>query len=174
MASVIKGIIGTRPLSLIPCGQGRLTSKQTSHLDLELTGRRKNPAAFFFFKQKTNKYERKLPMMTTFEYPLEEWQSLARCAGRSVKAKDIFFSEEIQEIATAKSICADCPVISPCLEGAIGRNEPCGVWGGQLFMNGKVLMVKRRRGRPSKIPRPEEQMPEIPVPLHLQELLKTA
>ena len=37
-------------------------------------------------------------------------------------------------------------------------------WGGQLFINGKILSVKRRRGRPSKVPRPEEQMPTVPVP----------
>lgn len=174
MALTIKSIIGTRPLSLIPCGQGRLTSKYISHLDFRTHRPSETSGGFLLFKQKTTKYERKLSMMTTFEYPQEEWKSLARCASRSIKAKDIFFSEEIHEIAEAKSICADCPAISPCLEGAIGRNEPCGVWGGQLFMNGKVLMVKRRRGRPSKIPRPEEQMPEIPVPQHLQELLKTA
>jgi len=113
-------------------------------------------------------------MKTTFEYPLEEWQALASCANTPISVKNMFFSEEIHEIAEAKAVCANCPVISPCLEGAIERKEPCGVWGGQLFMNGKVLMVKRRRGRPSKVPRPEEQMPQIPVPEHLQELLKTA
>jgi hypothetical protein len=41
-------------------------------------------------------------------------------------------------------------------------------------MNGKVLMIKRRRGRPSKIPRPEEQMPQVPIPEDLQDLLKIA
>ena len=41
----------------------------------------------------------------------------------------------------------------PCLEGAIARAEPWGVWGGQLLLNGKVLAVKRRRGRPRKHPR---------------------
>ncbi|MDG2301011.1 MAG: WhiB family transcriptional regulator [Acidimicrobiales bacterium] len=112
--------------------------------------------------------------MTTFEYPVEEWKALASCASVPGTVGNIFFSEEIHEISKAKSICARCPVISPCLEGAIEREEPCGVWGGQLFMNGKVLMIKRRRGRPSKILRPEEQMPQIPVPEHLQELLKTA
>ncbi len=111
--------------------------------------------------------------MITTNYTAEEWQAYAECAAPSVN-NDVFFSEEIHEIAAAKNICSNCAVISPCLQGAIERNESCGVWGGQLFMNGKVLMVKRRRGRPSKVPRPEEQMPEIPVPEHLQELLKTA
>ena len=33
---------------------------------------------------------------------------------------------------------------------AIERREPWGVWGGQLFFNGKVLAFKRKRGRPPK------------------------
>ena len=57
--------------------------------------------------------------LTTFEYPLEEWQALASCSGIPVTAKNMFFSEEIHEISQAKSVCATCPVISPCLKGAI-------------------------------------------------------
>ena len=86
----------------------------------------------------------------------------------------VFFSEELQDIAAAKAICATCPVMLECLEGAIARHEPWGVWGGQMFMNGKILATKRRRGRPPKNPRPEDQLPEIPVPLHLQVHLRSA
>ena len=111
--------------------------------------------------------------MITTSYSSEKWQASAQCAVSSVN-KDIFFSEEIHEIAAVKQVCASCEVISPCLQGALERNEPCGVWGGQLFINGKILSVKRRRGRPSKVPRPEEQMPTVPVPEHLRALLKTA
>lgn len=94
------------------------------------------------------------------------WEDRAAC--RSVaNAGDLFFSEDIGEIAAAKRVCADCPVLAPCLEGALERREPWGVWGGQLFMNGKMLAVKRRRGRPPKVARPEDQMPNIPVPAHL-------
>ena len=112
-------------------------------------------------------------MIAPFEIRDESWQVHARCASEVV-GNDVFFSEELQDIAAAKSICAECPVIAPCLEGAIERREPWGVWGGQLFMNGKVLMVKRRRGRPPKVPRPEDQMPVVPVPEHLEGLLRTA
>lgn len=83
----------------------------------------------------------------------------------------MFFSEELPDIVAAKRICAECPVIAPCLEGAISRSEPCGVWGGQLFLNGKVLTQKRRRGRPPKVARPEDQLPEVPVPEHLRRLI---
>ncbi|MGH1487876.1 MAG: WhiB family transcriptional regulator [Acidimicrobiales bacterium] len=99
-----------------------------------------------------------------------DWELLAAC--RSTKGSaDLFFSEELGEIAAAKRICADCPVIAPCLEGALSRGEPCGVWGGQLFSNGRVLAQKRRRGRPPKVARPEDQLPVVPVPAHLQKLI---
>ncbi len=100
----------------------------------------------------------------------QDWWALAAC--RAVPdAKDLFFSEELTDMAAAKRICADCPVISPCLEEAVNRSEPCGVWGGQLFDNGRIVMIKRRRGRPPKHPRPEDQLPMIPVPEHLQQLI---
>ncbi|MFV0257611.1 MAG: WhiB family transcriptional regulator [Acidimicrobiales bacterium] len=102
--------------------------------------------------------------------PAELWRAQAAC--RHVPdAADLFFSEEIHEIAAAKRICAACPVMLDCLEGAVERAEPCGVWGGQLFASGRILTVKRRRGRPPKQPRPEDQLPMIPVPDHLQRLI---
>ncbi|MBK5224752.1 MAG: WhiB family transcriptional regulator [Acidimicrobiia bacterium] len=80
----------------------------------------------------------------------------------------LFFSEELQDIARAKTICSECPVIAPCLQGALERREPWGVWGGQLFLNGHILATKRHRGRPPKVPRPEDQLPVIPIPEHLR------
>jgi len=100
----------------------------------------------------------------------DDWQASALCATVN-NAGDLFFSEELGEIAAAKRICAECPVIAPCLEAAIRRGEPWGVWGGQLFYNGRILAKKRRRGRPPKNPRPEDQLPEIPIPEHLQRLI---
>ena len=113
-------------------------------------------------------------MIASLEITTESWHAMARCANDTGLDNDVFFSEELQDIAQAKTICAECPVIAPCLEGAIERREPWGVWGGQLFMNGKVLMVKRRRGRPPKTPRPEDQMPVVPIPEHLQGRMRTA
>jgi WhiB family redox-sensing transcriptional regulator len=46
--------------------------------------------------------------------------------------------------------------MAACLEGALERREPWGVWGGELFLNGRILAQKRRRGRPRKNPRPED------------------
>lgn len=61
---------------------------------------------------------------------------------------EIFFSEKSEEIAYAKSLCAGCPVKRECLKGALSRQEPCGVWGGELFDEGVVIAAKRMPGRP--------------------------
>jgi WhiB family redox-sensing transcriptional regulator len=58
-----------------------------------------------------------------------------------------------------------------CLAGALARREPWGVWGGQLFRNGRILATKRRRGRPPKVARPEDELPIIPVPEALAEVV---
>jgi WhiB family redox-sensing transcriptional regulator len=74
---------------------------------------------------------------------------------------DLFFSEQIPDINAAKAICAACPLLEPCLRGAVLRHEPWGVWGGQLFLNGRILAQKRKRGRPPKVRVPE---PEVVLP----------
>lgn len=80
----------------------------------------------------------------------DEFRARARCADQSGQLTSLFFSEDIPEIRRAKAICRGCEVRILCLQGALERREPCGVWGGELFANGKVLAVKRPRGRPPK------------------------
>ena len=63
---------------------------------------------------------------------------------------EIFFADSDLEINAAKSLCGPCPMRSACLEGALSRQEPCGVWGGQLFEDGQVVARKRRPGRPPR------------------------
>ena len=79
----------------------------------------------------------------------------ARCRDGAGTMTSLFFSEEIGDILRAKAICNLCTVKEACLDGALERREPWGVWGGELFFNGKVLAQKRKRGRPPKNPRPE-------------------
>ncbi len=99
------------------------------------------------------------------------WADAACAEGDGAFAR-LFFSEELQDIAAAKRICAQCSVLEQCLEGALARKEPLGVWGGQLFQNGKVLQAKRRRGRPPKNPRPEDEFVHIEVPVALRPLVE--
>ncbi len=77
----------------------------------------------------------------------------ARCRDGQAGMADLFFSDQLGDIARAKALCAGCPVAVPCLEGAVDRREPAGVWGGQLFADGRILAFKRKRGRPSKAAR---------------------
>ena len=103
-----------------------------------------------------------------------DWWPKARCNDGAATMTSLFFSEELHDIARAKAICAKCSVRRPCLEGALARREPWGVWGGQLLLNGKILANKRKRGRPPKHPRPEPVVEEVPIPPHLLPEVKTA
>jgi WhiB family transcriptional regulator, redox-sensing transcriptional regulator len=156
--------------------------------DRDSKGRRGNPTAFLYFWLENTTKKRMGKGIQMFAPQIEteigvlaselasstHWWGDARCNDLAGTMSGLFFSEELQDIARAKAICAKCPVIAECLEGALERREPWGVWGGQLFLNGKVLASKRRRGRPPKVPRPEDQLPDVPVPLHLQDRLRTA
>lgn len=80
----------------------------------------------------------------------DQWEG-ALCRDATGYSTKLFFSEEPADIALAKAICSECPVVEPCLEGATRRREPWGVWGGELFADGVILPYKRKRGRPPKI-----------------------
>ncbi len=63
---------------------------------------------------------------------------------------ELWFAERTEEVELAKALCASCPVRQGCLAGAIERQEPWGVWGGEVFVDGAVVARKRGRGRPRK------------------------
>jgi WhiB family redox-sensing transcriptional regulator len=63
---------------------------------------------------------------------------------------DLWFAESPDELERAKALCSGCPVRAACLAGALEREEPWGVWGGEIFLRGAVVPRKRPRGRPSK------------------------
>jgi WhiB family transcriptional regulator, redox-sensing transcriptional regulator len=100
--------------------------------------------------------------------PAGGWWAAARCNDGSGRLARLFFSQDLRDIARAQRICATCTALVPCLEGAIERREPRGVWGGQLFVDGRIVATKRRPGRPRKVPAPHDQLPERPLPEHLR------
>ncbi len=63
---------------------------------------------------------------------------------------DLWFSDAPAELEIAKSMCGDCPLRLECLSGALERQEPWGVWGGEIFERGAIVPRKRPRGRPRK------------------------
>jgi WhiB family transcriptional regulator, redox-sensing transcriptional regulator len=65
-------------------------------------------------------------------------------------APGLFFADDPGSIAAARRMCGSCPARASCLDGALQRREPWGVWGGELLLNGAVVAAKRRPGRPRK------------------------
>ena len=61
---------------------------------------------------------------------------------------ELFFADDDATVAQAKEVCGTCPVRNKCLTAALSRQEPCGVWGGQLLEDGVIIERKRRAGRP--------------------------
>ena len=75
---------------------------------------------------------------------------------------EMYFSDDELAIAEAKLLCGGCPVRAQCLEGALSRLEPAGVWGGELFEYGLPIVRKRKAGRPTAI---EVAAREITAPI---------
>jgi WhiB family redox-sensing transcriptional regulator len=63
---------------------------------------------------------------------------------------DLWFADTPTDLEVAKALCGGCPLRVECLAGAIEREEPWGVWGGEIFERGTVVPRKRPRGRPRK------------------------
>jgi hypothetical protein len=80
---------------------------------------------------------------------------VARCADGNGTLTGLFFSDDVVDIARAKAMCALCPLRFECLQGALEREEPWGVWGGELLSGGRIVANKRPCGRPPKHPRSE-------------------
>ena len=68
-----------------------------------------------------------------------------------VEDPDLWFADDPTRLELAKTLCAGCPVRVACLDGALDRAEPWGVWGGEIFERGAVIARKRPRGRPRKV-----------------------
>ncbi len=63
---------------------------------------------------------------------------------------DLWFADTPADLERAKALCWGCPIRRQCLAAAVGRAEPWGVWGGEIFDRGSIVSCKRPRGRPRK------------------------
>jgi hypothetical protein len=79
---------------------------------------------------------------------------VARCADGNGTLTPLFFSDHVLDIARAKAICGKCALRESCLDEALEREEPWGVWGAELLSGGRIVAHKRPGGRPPKRPRP--------------------
>jgi WhiB family redox-sensing transcriptional regulator len=81
-------------------------------------------------------------------------QMAALSGGVGIPCRDfdaeLWFAERPEDVEYAKSLCGACPMRVGCLAGALERQEPWGVWGGQLLVQGAIVARKRPRGRPRK------------------------
>ena len=81
-------------------------------------------------------------------------QTAALSAGASIPCREhdaeLWFAERPADVELAKAMCGACPARAACLAGALARQEPWGVWGGQLVVHGAIVARKRPRGRPRK------------------------
>jgi WhiB family redox-sensing transcriptional regulator len=75
----------------------------------------------------------------------------ARCFDPRGLYTQLFHSDDPRDIARAKAICSRCTVRDACLGRALERAEPCGVWGGEIFVDGAIAAYPRRRGRRPKV-----------------------
>jgi WhiB family transcriptional regulator, redox-sensing transcriptional regulator len=76
----------------------------------------------------------------------EDWRGAASCKDVD---PDLFFpvgvtGPAIEHIASAKAVCAGCPVKEPCLEFALVTNQEYGIWGGASEEERRAMRRARR------------------------------
>ncbi len=71
------------------------------------------------------------------------WRRQAACKGLD---PSIFYpADDDDECLDAKAVCAQCPVIDPCLEHALTIREKVGIWGGCTERERRRIIRQRRR-----------------------------
>ena len=101
------------------------------------------------------------------EIPIIGPAACTQMSGDRAARVRVFFSQDRKVIDQAKAICAGCPRRESCLEGALERREPWGVWGGELFRNGHVLTNRKRRSRHQQVrAQPISPVNTLPVEPH--------
>ncbi len=80
-----------------------------------------------------------------------EWQEQGAC--RTAGAATFFPPEEErgpkrqQHESQAKAYCAQCPVVTACLNHALSVRESHGIWGGMTRRERQALLAEQRAGQ---------------------------
>ena len=66
------------------------------------------------------------------EWDVEDWRERAACRDTD---PDLFFpigstGPAVEQIISAKAVCATCDACTSCLEFALATNQESGIWGG--------------------------------------------
>lgn len=72
---------------------------------------------------------------------MSHWSDSALCAQIG---PELFFPPRGSSAASAKQICARCPVRNPCQEEAIAHGEQYGIWGGISTV--QIGRIRAQRG----------------------------
>ena len=76
------------------------------------------------------------------------------CVGKTelyFPASALHWSVRNAAVDQAKALCRTCHERARCLDFALERNEPDGVWGGELLREGRVIPAYPRPGRPARL-----------------------
>lgn len=81
----------------------------------------------------------------------DEWRQYAACRDTN---PDLFFpvgttGPAIEQIATAKAICGECPAREDCLQYALDTNQDSGIWGGTSEEERRVMRRQRQAAKRS-------------------------
>lgn len=102
----------------------------------------------------TCRYEDDSDPTTVAPFSVDAQIGAAEHAGIEVPCRaadpDLWFADNPVELERAKALCSECPIRRMCLNAALDRAEPWGVWGGEILDQGVVIARKRPRGRPRK------------------------
>jgi WhiB family transcriptional regulator, redox-sensing transcriptional regulator len=61
--------------------------------------------------------------------------------------RDLFFSDNTDDIAFAVGVCASCDIQLECRQWALMRREQYGVWGGLTEKERRALTIVRKRAK---------------------------
>ena len=72
------------------------------------------------------------------------WRCRAAC--RSMDAAIWYPHPDAIKKPRAVAICAECPVRQQCLDHALQRREPLGIWGGKTAYQRRAILDRRALG----------------------------